>query len=166
MSKRGSAKAKPFDKVFNDRKPRTGTPTAARSSVKRAVAGLTKNSAPKSAYIGKTFNDGKNEGLRARYNEKYKDMGMDRITPLYTSSSQKSALKVEKQLTSDLKGKRKIANECEGGGGRLSSTDKKEHCVYLAQKKPRIEGSASKGATRARSTGAKAGARSSRGRKK
>lgn len=83
----------------------------------------------KEFYIGIASNG--EQGLANRFNAKYKDLGYDEITPLYTTSSDSFRKGMEEQLIDHLASHPKCSNAIGGGGGPVGSGDMS---VYIAKK--------------------------------
>lgn len=106
------------DEVFfreayrTDLKPTTGIWNEKSETVKRKVSAWTRNY--NSMWIGITSNGEK--GLRQRWNDKYKGLGMTQIAAVYETSSEEFRRKMEKELTEFYK--EHADNVAPGGGGR------------------------------------------------
>ena len=132
MSKKGNK----FNDAFqSDCQPCSGPPEKAVECVKEKITEGTIGAPDKSSYVGKSYDDGKDEGYRERYNSKYKQEGTTGMEKIYTTSSESNAYKMEKLAIAACKNNPAIANVAPGGNGRRTETRKKEYGLYYTSKK-------------------------------
>ena len=113
-----------FDDAFRrDIMPSTGGWSAESSTVKRCISQLTRNAA--SCWIGIASNG--RDGCRARWNSKYKGLGMSNMAAVYTTTSDHFRKALEEELI-DYYGSR--LDNMVGGGGGGSGTP--PYTVYVA----------------------------------
>ena len=130
-----SKKGKKFNDAFqSDCQPCTGPPEKTVDCVMKKITEITVSAPDKSTWIGKTYDDGKNEGYRERFNSKYKHEGVTEMEKVYTTSSESNAYKMEKLVIAASKNNSAIANVAPGNNGRRTETRKEEYGVYTAKK--------------------------------
>ena len=108
-------------------KPTTGRVTSAKQKVQRKVSNLIKNGS--AFYIGKTSGP---DGLKNRWNEKYKKEGMMHISPVYQTTCNEYANEIERYLIEYFKKRTECQNKVAGGGG--NTNEQEQQFVYVAWK--------------------------------
>lgn len=115
-----------FDDAFHDsHKPVTGGYIEAQPDVIKDIDKLTEYRKGK-FWIGKT--SGGEQGCRNRWNQKYRDDGMNSMAIVYQSSSQQFAYDMEVDMIDQFW--KKVKNEKEGGGPWAE--DNPPYVVYIA----------------------------------
>ena len=129
VAKGKATKRKPAKGIVKG-KAAKGHPGEVKSTMRRKISALASGSSR--MFIGKTSG---NQGLKDRFNRKYRDLGYDRIVKLYQTSSEANADKVEAMAIKHGRKnyKRKVKNKVGGGGGADGEANPK--FVYAAIKK-------------------------------
>ena len=117
-----------FDQAFIRGTAVTGGHIQAQPEVIATIRRLTRNVRGK-FWIGKT--SGGEEGCRERWNNKYKQDGMNRIAIVYESSSQDSALNMEENMIAQFGSQ--IKKQIGGGDGGWARSNQ-PYVVYIAWK--------------------------------
>ena len=113
-----------FNEAYEVHEPKTGGYIEVETALKQSISGFVRNS--NRFYIGKT--SGKN-GLRARWNSKYKDDRMKHIAKIYTTTSIDFANNLESSLIQYYQNDPRLMNEVGGGGGDIGVSP---FIIYIA----------------------------------